>query len=989
MESARRVSVFQAVSVEFPNTEVPAVPRPTLARLAATLRPARRSADVSDTDHALLARFVADRDEAAFRSLVKRHAETVLTACRQVLTDSADVDDTFQATFLVLLKKAKAVDAGIPIGGWLFAVAHRVAVRCRSDKARRSARETEAARRNRTSTEPPDLSWKEATAVLHAELNSLPDKYRLPLLLCYLQGLARDEAAEQLGTTVGAVRGQLERGRALLERRLAKRGVVLSAGLLAVLMGGSRSAGSPPVELIELAVRAAGGNAPPAIAALTTGAFPMTTTLKRIILPAVLALGLLGASVGFTPGVPVANADEKKPTQDKMEKPKVDAKADPKKTDEVKERTITGKVLGHDGKPVQAELQLVWQDAKPLSLGKTATDGTFKVTTLLKVGEWGGSLVVTATGHGLDFLPHGVDSLPQSLTPTAEVTFRLPKERAIKGRILDQEGKPVAGATVAVQNVSAYDSDASADAHMKKWGSELFLRWGPPSGDRGLWYSKEFPTPTATSDKDGRFTLGGFGAGQLVNLKLTGPRVANRRIVTLNRDGFDPEPVMKLTHEHEYKEFGGRWVLFGPDPTVVMEPEKVIRGTVTDPAGKPRAGVKVAFTRPNKHDLTHEWTEATTDKDGKYEIRGAKKHTGYMVQVDADPAAGLLQCQGFADDTVGYEPIVIDLKCAKGVVVTGRVTNKATGQPVASQMWVEVLAKNPFVDKYPPFMHAASSSTDKFRTDADGKFRIVTIPGPVLLMASPRKGGWGDYKPPVPDPKHKERFHNQTGVLGYFGHGGSRGLVQGNWCKVIEAKDTDTELSVNAEFEPATRTPLKVVDADGKPLTGSHAAGTTPTDFASPDETLTDTHTIFNLEPKVERLVAVIHPKKKLVGTATLTADVKEPVVKVGVGSTVTGRAVGTDGKPLAGLSVRLYFTRRAAEEAFEVLTADQFPTTDANGEFRIDHLFPGEEFKLHYHRGQKRLGPAIDKIPNHKAAKDGDTLKLGDVKLEPAKDGE
>jgi hypothetical protein len=233
------------------------------------------------------------------------------------------------------------------------------------------------------------------------------------------------------------------------------------------------------------------------------------------------------------------------------------------------------------------------------------------------------------------------------------------------------------------------------------------------------------------------------------------------------------------------------------------------------------------------------------------------------------------------------------------------VTNRATGQPVDSRMWVEVLAENPFVDKYPPFMHAASASQDKFETDIDGKFRIVTIPGPVLLMAGPRKGNWGDYKPPVPDPKHKGLFQNEAGVLGYFGYGGSQGLVQGNWCRVIEAKATDTELSVNVELEPATRTPLKVVEADGKPL---------------------------------------------------------------------------------AGLSVRLYFTRRAAEEAFAVLTADQFPITDADGEFRIDHLFPGEEFKLHYHRGQKRLGPYIAKIPNHKATKHGGTLKLGDVKLEPSK---
>jgi hypothetical protein len=205
---------------------------------------------------------------------------------------------------------------------------------------------------------------------------------------------------------------------------------------------------------------------------------------------------------------------------------------------------------------------------------------------------------------------------------------------------------------------------------------------------------------------------------------------------------------------------------------------------------------------------------------------------------------------------------------------------------------------------------------------------------------------------------------------------------------VIEAKAEDKELTANVDLEPAPATPVKVVDADGKPVTDTRATGVTHVDFAHPGAFATDTLTVFNLEPKKERLVAVFHPKRKLVGTTRLTADTKDPVVKLGAGGSLAGRAVDAAGKPLAGLSVRLHFSRRAAAEAYEALTANQFPTTDGDGEFRIDRLFPGEEFKLLFYRGQKRLGPSYDTATKHTAAEHGETLKLGDVKLEP-NDGE
>jgi RNA polymerase sigma factor (sigma-70 family) len=205
----------------------------TAATLARTVRLAARRVGRPTPDAELLAAFVRSKDPAAFEGLVRRHGPLVLTACRAVLSDPADADDACQATFVVLHRKAHTVRDARTLGGWLFRVARRSALEVKAAAARRRDREAHAAK-----PEPlpaPDLSWREACAVLHEELDQLPPRYRLPLLLCYLEGKSRDEAATELGWTHDSVRGRLNRGRERLRKRLEKRGITLSAGLIAAV----------------------------------------------------------------------------------------------------------------------------------------------------------------------------------------------------------------------------------------------------------------------------------------------------------------------------------------------------------------------------------------------------------------------------------------------------------------------------------------------------------------------------------------------------------------------------------------------------------------------------------------------------------------------------------------------------------------------------------------------------------------------------------
>ncbi len=834
------------------------------------------------------------------------------------------------------------------------------------------------------------MTGRELLAALDEELDRLPPRYRAPLVLCYLQGLTRDEAALRLGVPAATLKSQLERGRKQLAEALTRRGIFLGAGLLAVAATSSARASAP--QLLESILAAVGGSPSPAVTTLAQevvmkGLFAKT----KWVLLALVAIGVTG--FGFT-SMPTA-AGPPRPALEKRQQFTAHAdgkKRDDKPDEENKERTISGKVFGADGKPIEAELTVVWMEGKPQPLGKTNPDGTFQVTLPFHVKDYGGWLVARAPGHGMDFQPTGLPYLPQSMTRTAELTLKLRKARPIRGRILDQQGQPVSGASVVARSFSTSDSDALMDANLKKWATELYQRGVGPAGDRALWFSdRHGDNPqgrspyTATTDRDGRYELADIGSGQIVDLAIHGPGIADKEIAVLNRAGFDPTPINKEARDNEIKgfSFGGKWQLYGPDPVVVVEPEKIISGRVTDTEGKPRVGIRVVFSRPNPRDLNPDYNRAITDKDGRYVIRGARKHKGYMVECPPDVAAGLLQCQAFADDTAGYEPITIDLKCAKGVVITGTVKNKISGEPVAAQFYVDILENNPFVAKYPPFRNGASATAEQFKADRDGRFRLVTIPGPVILMAGTR-GFREEYKPVVADPEHPEYFFQAFDSLQFHGYDGGQGFVQGCWCKVVNARETDSEITINVELEPASKQSVKVVDANGKPVTEMRATGITHVNFANPESfPNTDTLTVFNVDPKTGRLVAAVHEKRKLVGAVTVTAEDKNAILKLGPGGSVTGRVVDPKGKPLAGLRVSVVFDHREVSNAFDALNkADQL-TTDSNGQFHVDTVFPGQQFRLFFQKGRKQFGPPFDKAPRYTVAKDNETLTIGELKLD------
>lgn len=213
------------------------------------------SAAKSAEDGQLLERFVQQRDEEAFAELVSRHGPLVFGLCRRLLVHVQDAEDVFQATFLVLACKAASIRKTESLSCWLHSVAYRLALKAKAEANKRRIYEQQATLS--ADSAEADLSWREVRSLLDEELQRLPEKQRVPLVLCYLEGLTQDEAARRLGWPRGTLKRRLEAGRERLRLRLTRRGVTLGAGLFASALPESATKGAVPAILRSATVRAA------------------------------------------------------------------------------------------------------------------------------------------------------------------------------------------------------------------------------------------------------------------------------------------------------------------------------------------------------------------------------------------------------------------------------------------------------------------------------------------------------------------------------------------------------------------------------------------------------------------------------------------------------------------------------------------------------------------------------------------------------------
>ena len=309
--------------------------------------------DSGAADRDLLKRFAESKDEAAFDALVRRHGAMVQAVARRVLGNAHDAEDVCQAAFLLLAKKAAAGRWRPSVAQWLHQTAHLLALKARTAAARRARREGLAAR-----TEPAnplaEMTGQELLAVLDEELLALPESLRAPLVLCYLDGATRDEAAERLGCPLSTLKKRLERGRDRLHAALARRGLGLSAVLVGTLLI-RQSTHAVPIALVQqtahAAVAVAAGRDPAGLVSapvtrLVNGGAGMSAKKIKTAFGVLLIGGLLSVVGAVATG---AGDDKPPPAPPKEAAKAADLKADEPAAAREEMRVI---VLDPDGKPV-------------------------------------------------------------------------------------------------------------------------------------------------------------------------------------------------------------------------------------------------------------------------------------------------------------------------------------------------------------------------------------------------------------------------------------------------------------------------------------------------------------------------------------------------------------------------------------------------------------------------------------------------------------
>jgi RNA polymerase sigma factor (sigma-70 family) len=974
-----------------------------LHRLATTL-----GRELTDTE--LLQRFTLRRDEGAFTALVHRHGRLVWDVCHHVLHHAQDAEDAFQATFVVLAANAGRIRKQERLASWLHGVARRVALRARRDAARRRKHEKEASGMSRKQ-EPAELSWREVRCLLDEEVQRLPDRYRVPFVLCVLEGHTLAEAAQQLGWKQGTVSGRLTRARQQLRQRLARRGAELTAIVAALTIAHQAGAGAAPRLVAAPAQAAASYTAGDGAAAgilsarvahLIQGATnTMLTNSWKMVALWVLALGMGAAGAGVFLHEPAAAQDAsplqvEARTSDKNSGTSGQAAVQPEpvnpKEQAVAKLTVSGRVLDPAGKPIARARVVVpgavWGQSQKedaaLAQETTGPDGRFHFVLDRAQLTDGRALVATAEGHALDWIE--TTKLGQG-----EVTLRLAPDIPISGRVVDLEGRPITGVSVSVRRVEA-PAEGNLDPVLKtvqRDGNRVFrhpMRAVYLPSDVSVFTGTTVPPIVApvTTDAQGRFRFTGLGKERLVVLRVEGPGIEHHVLYVLTRPGLDVKALVEAAPDRIG--IPGRKrplpVIYGPVFDHPAGPTKPVIGIVRDhQTGRPLADVGISAGSGGWWE-DHVYT--TTDQAGRYRLIGLPKGKArtLRVQAYADPQ-GYLPASKPVDDSEGLAALTLDFELVHGVRVRGRITDKTTGKPVPAAIWYRPLADNKYYAKIPGSDFYRFNSQG-FRTEKDGSFGLLALPGSGLIKVRAEVKD-NPYMQAAIDPADRPKaYSTKDEGLGesFLSAGGAiESLFDCNAYRLIDPAADAGPITCDIQFDRGQTRTGTVVDPDGKPLTGVRVAGLRANGGS---QTLAESSfQAVALNPVKPRLLAFVHKDRKLVGHVLVQAEAPEPVtVRLQPGAVLTGRLLDENGKPLVGVTVLTGYRVNEARWLAEEMADGQSIQTDADGRFHIENIFPGLRFMLVIRQGH---GYFDTDQPNRVLTLEAGTKDLGNVTARPA----
>ena len=928
------------------------------------------------SDGQLLAHYAMFKDGAAFEALVARHGSMVVATCRAMLEHEHDIEDAFQATFLVLARKAASVRAGDALGGWLHRVAYRIAVQAKRDMRKRQRLESElAAMRISDATRArPDLDLR---SIVHEEIERLPERERLSLILCDLEGLTYEQAAGRLRCTVQVLGYRLAKARTRLRNRLVRRGVTATV-LCAVTTASTASATTNlPIAWTRAAVAAAtGGPASATAVGLSQAMIKGILTLQLKITSAAVLAAIALASVGVValgtgrPDHPRAAANatgvvfgvgaralraasgsaENSSALGRFAAFASGEEIEPR-SDQSKETAVSfrGRVLGPDGRPVAGAklyMTLAWgyphEPSPSPEYATTGPDGRFQFA--VPAAEFVGKFTVvaaTAPNHGVGWVEVPANG------KTDELSIRLAVDDVpIIGEIIDLEGRPVEGATIRLMQINAAPEEelgpwleavkAKKDVHL-----ELEQR-----------YFKRFTIAVplqVTTDSAGRFRLSGIGRNRLVTAQLDGPTIVSQHLHMFTRDGTKIE----LTDD------GRVTTYYGASFRHAAAPTKPIVGVVRDKdTKKPLAGFTIrslALTIGPNALLGFDLVHTTTDAEGRFRLTGMPKRPGNQIVVIPDRDQQYVPTHKDIPDSPGLGPVTADIELNRGVWIEGKITDKLTGQPLRGTVQYFALSSNPNLGDFPGFDGTFLFLDAGVGTKEDGSYRVVGLPGPGFVAVSRM-----DHYLTAPERDDEEGvpaaplFTAPCAITHPTNYGA---LARIDPAKGAESVKRDVMLDPGWTFTGT------VLGPDGKPLAGVQGCGLREgeTQF-----------TVRGFNPRRPRDLFLKHPTKGL-AAAFQPPNVNGGSVTVQMqpGAVATGKLVDENGQPRA--DVELWVAIRMKDGSGQWRYSPERIKTDRNGRFRIEGLLPGYEFILEDGKGELSVGDGL---------RSGQAKDLGDVQI-------
>jgi RNA polymerase sigma factor (sigma-70 family) len=950
-------------------------------------------------DGQLLARFSDTNDAVAFEALVARHGPMVLATCRAVLKSEHDIEDAFQTTFLVLARKAHSIRGGDALGGWLHRVAFRAAVQANVEAKKRRRKEAEASAMAPYSSSRPDHEFHhDLRPIVHQEIDRLPESQRLPVVLCDLEGLTYDEAADRLRLTVPTLRCRLAKGRQRLKSRLKSRGFAAPA-VGAVLATEGTKAAVPLVLLRSTVLAATSGGASSGVALLTQALLRemLMTKIKLTATAALAAIALASAGVIASAG---SRPDDAKAAMKPKDTVGEAIREKPAPHAPVEMIEIKGRVLAPDGKPVAgAALTTLYVDTDALNIETSTSpwpkttsgsDGRFsirlprpKLDASIEryiAGEpW---LIASAPGYGAGWCERGLSAKQ----PPEQVVTLVEEGPSIEGRIVDLEGRPVVGAGVKTTwiwydgkgNLAGWIAKARNGAAGNLWQGLQRLTTEALGHKPGRAPRERLIPLATTTDANGRFKLTGVGRDRIAELIISGPAIATTQTYVFSRSEAEIRSVDKgMMHREPF-------IVHAPQFQLALAPGIRVQGTIRDKdSSRPIVGLEIQAAVFDEHSrIPTPGIEAKTDSDGSYRVDGLAKAAAYQLFIKN--AKG----QPYANATVkvparspGLEPVTFDIAMKRGVFVRGKAIDRQTGRSMRGTVNYYAFADNPNVRDYAGF----SESHDPYAPlDEQGRYEVVALPGRGIIAV---RDEMDQYRPASGYEKIAgyDAKHQSFNTL-------PETIIPGFHAIIAEVVvDPKAEsMSLDLQADSGKGAVIEVVGPDGAPISETNAKGVGELFQTSPVPQPSSSFEVHALDPSKPRRVVVMQERLKLIGTTLLKGNETGPVtIKLQPWGSVAGRIVDDEGRPRKAMFIGSPDgNQNKHPETYDILPGSDWNSgvrVGDDGRFLIEGLVPGLKYSANARTGFEAFSDLFLDL----TVAPGEAKDLGNLKVQPPKKSE